>query len=318
MLDFVLGAGLAALAVRGWIRGFVRELLDLVGLVVGAIIAFRLSAPLGGFLSDRFGVSPEWGRIGAGITLFILFGLSLAVLAHYLSRVANLPGLNLTNRLLGVGVAMAWGVLLLLVAVTIVDAIHPPAAVKRTVDDSVVVQAVAGPDSLPRRLLTPVISDRATAMLAEIERLSGGRRVVPAQGETIDTQKVDSGRIRADTDSVSFVADRLNADRLEAGVDPLTWSDGLAEIARERAEKMYTSGFVARRTNAVVVADAADRSMYLQAAGEMAALASSDRAAEAGIAEAPDSAVSDHRFDRVGVAVLDGPLGVLVVEVFGR
>lgn len=213
---------------------------------------------------------------------------------------------------------MAWGVLLLLVAVTILDAIHPPAAVKRTVDDSVVVQAVAGPDSLPRRLLTPLISDRATAMLAEIERLSGGRRIVPAQGETIETEEVASGRIRSDTDSVSFVADRLNADRLEAGVDPLTWSDGLAEMARERAEDMYMSGFVARRTNAVVAADASQRGMFLQAAAEMVALASSDRAAEAGIAEAPDSAVSDSRFDRVGVAVLDGPLGVLVVEVFGR
>lgn len=318
MLDFVLGAGLAALAVRGWIRGFVRELLDLVGLVVGAIIAFRLSAPMGGFLSDRFGVSPEWGRIGAGITLFILFGLSLAVLAHYLSKVANLPGLNLANRLLGVGIAMAWGVLLLLVAVTIVDAIHPPGAVERTVDDSAVVQAVAGPDSLPRRLLTPLISDRATAMLAEIERLSGGRRIVPARGETIETEKVEARRIRADTDSVSFVADRLNADRLEAGVDPLTWSDGLAEMARERAEEMYKAGFVARRTDAAVAEDAAERGIFLQAAAEMVALASSDRAAEAGIAEAPDSAINDRRYDRVGIAVVDGPLGVLVVEVLGR
>ncbi len=318
MLDFVLGAGLAALAVRGWIRGFVRELLDLVGLVVGAIIAFRLSAPLGGFLSDRFGASPEWGRIGAGITLFILFGLSLAVLAHYLSKVANLPGLNLANRLLGVGVAVAWGILLLLVAVTILDAVHPPGSVKRTVDDSVVVQAVAGPDSLPRRLLTPLVSDRATAMLAEIERLSGGKRIVPAQGEEIKTEEVEAQRIRTDTDSVSFVADRLNADRLQAEVDPLTWSDGLAEMARERAEVMYTSGFVARRANAVVAAEASRRGMFLQVGAEMVALASSDRAAEAGIAEAPDSAVNDRRFDRVGIAVLDGPLGVLVVEVFGR
>lgn len=318
MLDFVLGAGLAALAVRGWIRGFVRELLDLVGLVVGAFIAFRLSAPLGGFLSDRFGVSPEWGRIGAGVTLFILFGLSLAILAHYLSRVANLPGLNLANRLLGVGVATAWGILLLLVGVTIIDAIHPPSAVKRTVDDSVVVQAVAGPDSLPRRLLAPLVSDRATAMLAQIERLSGGRRIVPARGETIETEEVDPGRIRADTDSVSFVADRLNADRLEAEVDPLAWSDGLAEVARKRAQEMYESGFVARRNDGAVAKQADRQGMFLQAAAEMVALASSDRAAEAGIAEAPDSVVGDRRFDRVGIAVLDGPLGVLVVEVFGR
>src|SRR5665811_1779639 len=105
MLDFLLGIGLAALAVRGWLRGFVRELLDLVGLVVGAAIAFRLSGPMGGFLSDRFGASPEWGRIGAGIALFILFGASMTVLAHFLSKVTRLPGLTLINRVLGAGVA---------------------------------------------------------------------------------------------------------------------------------------------------------------------------------------------------------------------
>ena len=30
MLDFILGLFLAALAVRGWMRGFMREILDLV------------------------------------------------------------------------------------------------------------------------------------------------------------------------------------------------------------------------------------------------------------------------------------------------
>ena len=52
MLDFVLGLFLAALLVRGWVRGLVRELLDLVGLVVGLWIAFKLSQPFGDFLAN--------------------------------------------------------------------------------------------------------------------------------------------------------------------------------------------------------------------------------------------------------------------------
>ena len=85
MLDFIIGLILAALLVRGWLRGFVREILDLVGLVVGLWIAFKLSAPLGDFLTRSFGVTPEVARIGAGIALFVLFGVSLSVAAHYLS-----------------------------------------------------------------------------------------------------------------------------------------------------------------------------------------------------------------------------------------
>ena len=32
MIDFVLGIYLATLAVRGWLRGLVKELVDLIGL----------------------------------------------------------------------------------------------------------------------------------------------------------------------------------------------------------------------------------------------------------------------------------------------
>ena len=66
MLDFILGLFLAALLVRGWTRGFVREILDLIGLVVGLWIAFKLNAPFGDFLTQNFGVTSEVARIGAG------------------------------------------------------------------------------------------------------------------------------------------------------------------------------------------------------------------------------------------------------------
>ena len=147
MLDFILGLYIAALAVRGWLRGFVRELMDLIGLIVGAVVAFRLSEPFGGFLTDRFGVSPEWGRIGAGIVLFVLFGVSMTIIAHFLSKVARLPGLTLANRLLGCLVAGAWGVVLVLVVVTIVSVLPFPSP-HRAIDESAVARTIA-PAALP-------------------------------------------------------------------------------------------------------------------------------------------------------------------------
>lgn len=318
MLDFILGLYLAGLVVRGWLRGFVRELMDLIGLIVGAAVAFRLSAPVGGFLTDRFGVSPEWGRIGAGIVLFILFGLSMSILAHYLSKVARLPGLSLANRVLGSAVAAAWGVLLVLVVVSVVSVLPLPESVGDAIDDSTVAQALAGPDAPPRRLIDPVIGDQATTALAVIERLTGGRRVVPAEGEVIELEEVDPDTVALVPGSVAFVSDRLNADRLAADVDPLAWSDALAEIARARGLEMYRAGFVARRTDEAVLEATRAGTLRLQQAAEMVALASSERAAHAGIAEAEDTALIDPAFARVGVAVIRGPLGTMVVEVYGR
>ena len=114
MLDFVLGLALAGLMVRGWMRGLVREALDLVGLVFGVWIALWLSRPLGEFLTERFGVSPELAGILAGVVLFVLFGVALAVAARYLTKVMTLPGLNTANRIGGSAVAVGWGVILIL------------------------------------------------------------------------------------------------------------------------------------------------------------------------------------------------------------
>lgn len=318
MLDFILGLYIAGLAVRGWLRGFVRELMDLVGLVVGAAVAFRLSAPFGGFLTDRFGMSPEWGRIGAGIVLFIVFGLTMSVLAHYLSKVARLPGLSLANRVLGSAVAAAWGILLVLVIVSVVSVLPVPDSVDDAIAESSVAQAVAGPEALPRRMVEPLIGDDAVSALAAIERLTGGRRVVPAEGERIELEEVDPDTVAVVPGSVSFVFDRINADRLDAGADPLTQSDALAEIARIRGLEMYRAGYVERRTDDGVLAATQSGALRLVAASEMVALASSDRAAHAGIAEDPATSLTNPDFDRAGVAVIRGPLGTMVVQVYGR
>jgi uncharacterized membrane protein required for colicin V production len=317
MLDFILGLYIAGLAVRGWLRGFVRELMDLIGLIIGAIVAFRLSEPFGGFLTDRFGVSPEWGRIGAGIVLFVLFGVAMTIVAHFLSKVANLPGLTLANRLLGTLVAAAWGVVLVLVVVTVVGVLPFPQAVQRTIDDSAVAQAIAGPTALPRRLLEPLVGDRTMTALATIQELTGGRRIVPAEGERIETRPVDRDEIVIERGRVAFIADRINADRLNAGVDPLARSQALDSLAEERAVAMYRQGFVARRRNERVLEQTRETPLRLDIAAEMAALAASDRAAQAAIAQAEGTALAGRDFDRVGVAVVSGPLGTMVVEVFG-
>jgi len=317
MLDFILGLYIAALAVRGWLRGFVRELMDLIGLVVGAIVAFRLSEPFGGFLTDRFGVSPEWGRIGAGIALFLLFGVSMSILAHFFSKIARLPGLTLANRLLGSLVAGAWGVVLVLVVVTVVGVLPFPRAVHQAIAESTVAQAVAGPSALPRRLLEPLVGDRTMTALATIQELTGGRRIVPAEGERVETRPVEREEIVVERDRVDFIADRINADRLAAGVDPLARSDALDTLAEQRAVAMYRQGFVARRRDERVLEDTRQTPLRLDVAAEMAALAATDRAAQAAIAQADDTALAGRAFDRVGVAVVSGPLGTLVVEVYG-
>jgi len=248
MLDFVLGLVLAGLLVRGWTRGFVREALDLVGLILGVWVAFRVSGPLGEFLTDRFGVAPEVAGVGAGIVLFVLFGVSLSVAARYLSKVMNLPGLTLINRVGGAAVAMGWGVVIVLVLINLAGVLPLPAGWDQAVEDSVVAQAIAGPDALPQQAFESVGSSQVLASLTAIQSVLGSSRAVPEGNEIITIPGARADEIRQVRDEAAEVMVRINEYRAGQGLGALTSSAVFTEVAESRAAGMYITGRISRDT----------------------------------------------------------------------
>jgi len=321
MIDFILGLFLAGLLVRGWLRGFVRESLDLVGLVVGLWVALRLSGPLGEFLTDRFGVSPEVATIGAGIVLFILFGIAMSIAAHYLSKVMNLPGLNLINRLGGAAVAAAWGVAIVLVVVNVARALPLPESFDARFEDSTVAQTIAGPGALPQSAFESLGSDGILGSLASIQSIFGANRAVPEGNEALAIPPAGPDEVRQVRDEAVVVLTQVNEFRTGRGLAPLGSSTGLDEIAETRGVEMYTTGRISRdhpQGGSVLTSlDAAG--IRLTRVGENLALASSSRAAVDAMLESPTAVaqLDIAEYDRAGVAVIDGPTGRLVVVVLG-
>ena len=314
MFDFILGLFLAALLVRGWVRGFVREILDLVGLVLGLWIAFKLSAPLGDFLTNSFGVTPEVARVGAGIGLFVLFGVSMSVAAHYLSKIMKLPGLNMVNRVGGSAVAGAWGVALVLVMVNVVRVFPIPESWEDQLDESTVVQAIAGPDAFPQQLLDALAGDNVLGALATIQDLFGTSRVVVEDGEVVDIPPAQTDEIRQVRNEAEDVLSQLNEFRAGLGEGALQPSDALIRLAEERAAAMYTSGQLTIRDCRT---DAAGHGVRVVVCQEIVALASTALGAFDGIKETDSarSELSDSSYDRTGLSVVDGPTGRLLVIV---
>ena len=321
MLDFVLGVVLAGLLVRGWTRGFVREALDLVGLILGVWVAFRLSGPLAEFLTDRFGVVPEVAGIGAGIVLFVLFGVSMSVAARYLSKVMNLPGLTMINRVGGAAVALGWGVVIVLVLINLAGALPLPAGWDRAVEDSAVAQAIAGPDALPQQAFESVGSSQMLASMTAIQSLLGSNRAVPEGNEIITIPSAPGDEIRQVRDEAAEVMVRINEYRAGQGLGALTTSAVFADVADARAGGMYTTGRISRDTppGGTVLIDLDAAGVRPALAGENIALASSARAALDGMLES-STAIAQFNipaYNRAGVAVVDGPTGRLVVVVLG-
>ena len=321
MLDFILGLFLAGLLVRGWVRGFVREILDLIGLVVGIWIAFRMSGPVGEFLADRFDVAPEVATIGAGVVLFVLFGVSLSVAAHYLSKIMRLPGLNLANRFGGSAVAIAWGMALVAVLSSIVQVFPIGERLEASIEESSVVEAIAGPDALPRSMLESIAPENVLGSIQSLRSLFGETRAVPEEDEVLAIPVAPSDEVRQVRGDASKVAAWVNEFRAGEGLGALQESEVLTKVAEDRAIEMYVSGRLSRidtsgRSAAVYLADVGVR---LVATGENLALASSARAAYEGMLDSTSglAQLTLSAYDRAGVAVVDGPTGRLVVIVFG-
>ncbi|MFQ5524212.1 MAG: CvpA family protein [Acidimicrobiia bacterium] len=321
MIDFILGLFLAALVVRGWLRGLVREVLDLVGLVAGIWVAFSLSRPVGDFLTESFGVSPEAARIGAGVALFILFGATLGVLSHYLSKLMRLPGLNIANRLGGAAVAVGWGVVLVLVLVSVAGAAPLPDKWVTAINESVVVESIAGDDALPQRMFRRLTGDDVMGSLATIRGLFGTPRAVPEGDEVLEIPPAEADELVARGDEAREVLTLINEFRAGEGLRALESAEVLARVAEERAWTMYTSGRLSRETPpGVTVADALEAAgARLAFSGEAIALAGTARGALDGIlaSESGLAEMTEPNYDRAGVAVIDGPTGRLLVVVLG-
>ncbi len=319
MVDFVLGLFIAGLLVRGWLRGFVREALDLVALFIGLWIAFRLSGPLGEFLTDRFSVSPEVATIGAGVVLFLLFGVAMSIAAHYLSRVMSLPGLNLINRLGGAAVAALWGIAIILVVINLARVV--PGGWDARFEDSSVAQAIAGPDAAPQQVFETMAPDGVLGSLAAIQGLFGVNRIVPEGNEVLTIPPAAPDEVRQVRDETAGVLEQVNEHRTGLGLSALGRSAGLDGIAESRAVGMYTSGRLSRDypPGGSVTTDVAAAGIRLAVVGENLALASSARAAVDAMLGSPTalSQFAVTAYDRTGISVVDGPTGRLVVIVMG-
>lgn len=101
--DIVILALTFLIAIRGIINGFIRELLGLIGIVGGVIIASRYFSVLGEFINTHiYHISNEdLLKFVAFISMVIIIWVFCLFLAAIFSNLIKLSGLGFLNRLLG-------------------------------------------------------------------------------------------------------------------------------------------------------------------------------------------------------------------------
>jgi len=307
MIDVLVGTILILLVIRGWMKGLVREAIDVGTLIIGAVIAFRLAPTAGRMLTAVFGVSPEAARLIGGTLLFVAIWVGASIAGMLIHKsIKILPGLSTLNRLGGAMLGAVYTAVLVVIGLTLMSAAPLPSAVADEVDRSAVAAYVAEPVGPAQQVFGMISGDRALQSMAWIRDTVDAWVIDPATTTVTIPVIEDGAGIHASADSARNLFDAINARRADAGRPLLEWSDSIAIVATTRAFTAYRTGsFVAPVS---IEDDLIAAGVTFGEAHESLVLASTFEGLVAAV-DPRDASTS------AGVGVIEGPYGLFAVVV---
>jgi membrane protein required for colicin V production len=137
-IDVVLAVVLALFALRGFQRGFSREIFALIGLVGGVAAAAALYADTAVMLPPEV---PDIARPALAFAgIFLGVALAAKLVGMLVHRVLGLTLLSPLDRVAGILFGAAKGAAVLVMAVAVVRAVTPPNALERACVGSVLMR----------------------------------------------------------------------------------------------------------------------------------------------------------------------------------
>jgi membrane protein required for colicin V production len=111
-VDYILIAIVGLSMVLSLWRGFVREIISLIGLVAAFLIASRLSGRTGDFLGQWI-TNPTGADVAGFALVFVIVMIVVGLIGAIIRRLVDLAALTATDRTLGVFFGAARGMLLI-------------------------------------------------------------------------------------------------------------------------------------------------------------------------------------------------------------
>ena len=190
----------------------------------------------------------------------------------------------------------------------------------KAVADSVSGQLLAGPHS-PFTIVYDASLRRSTdlqALALWLRQRSGYDERVPDDGGVAFA--ATNEKLEPAASAEARMLELLNRERTDRGLDPLTWCESCAVVARGHSKDMYRNGYFSHVDSRgkdpfdrMVAAD-----IVYAAAGENLSIAPSVAKAHDGLMESPDHRENILRelFDEVGIGCYEGPYGFMCTQVF--
>lgn len=316
--DWAVVAIAAGFLVRGWRRGAVREAIDIALLLFGTIVVFRLSPMVGSIVSGMANVPYEVGRVIGGGLIFLVLVVGSILLGRVIATALQVvPGGRRIDRFGGSAIGLGYALVAVVLGTTLISAIPLPASAREAVDDSIARSSVGSVVTDPTGPIQPAVSLTSgetvlTSVIAVREavgdRLAAGTIPIPFPAP-------DSSELAPSQTTAQEVFDEINRERISHGVDPLAWSPDLAIVAVSRSSNVYASGLLTLDDQLPAAMKAAG--IPGTTSNDLVVMAASaDGLAEAILStDSYLAMVADPVFRKAGVGVIEGPYGLVAVQV---
>jgi membrane protein required for colicin V production len=130
LIDIAILVILCFFLLKGILRGLLKEICSLLGLVLGGVFAFTFHLPLAQFLQDSFNLPAQLCIWGAFLSIFLLVVVLFGVIGFVLNRFVKLVFLGGFNRLAGAIFGIIQGVVILSMIVLALNSSVAPDAVR--------------------------------------------------------------------------------------------------------------------------------------------------------------------------------------------
>lgn len=135
-IDIAILVVMGAFLLKGVLRGLLKEVCALLGLLLGGFLAFRYNGPLAESIMQASGWPSSVCVIIAFLGLFLACVLFFAVLGYLLSRFVKLLFLGGLNRVAGAFFGLAQGVMVLALVLFALSLRPWPPAIKPVLQQS--------------------------------------------------------------------------------------------------------------------------------------------------------------------------------------
>ncbi len=306
--------------VEGVRRGFIEQCLELLGFFFSLLFTFLSYRPVAEWLADSAGLQAFAAKPVAFLGLWIFFQIIYSfILQLTYPKVPALLRQAKPNRLAGVIPAFVKGYIFISVLLTLFLALTIPAKLKTTIDQSLIGSRFVAQSGNVQQYLSRLLGQDIKDTLTFLTVPPQSEEIVQPDERVMLKFTVNDGVI--DKQAEQEMLQRLNDERVKAGLKPLVWNEKAAVVARMHSKDMFARGYFSHE-------DLEGRSPFdrmnaggvtFTAAGENLAYAATVELAHNGLMRSPGhrANILETDYGTVGIGVIDGGIyGKMFTQVF--